>query len=111
MINKLFIAGLNYSVTDQQLQELFADMGKVVSAKVITDKYTGQSKGFGFVEMSTPDEAKHAMDKLNNADFAGRTIIVKEAKPQEDRPRSFDNRGKTDFKRNNNKQDNKRNRW
>src|SRR5579884_2818754 len=92
MINKLFVAGLAYSATDQQLQELFAQVGSVQSAKVITDKYSGQSKGFGFVEMSTEEEAKLAMDKLNNTDFQGRNIVVKEARPQEDRSRNFDKR-------------------
>jgi RNA recognition motif-containing protein len=110
MINKLFVAGLAYSVSDQQLQELFTEVGKVVSAKVITDKYTGQSKGFGFVEMETVEEAKFAMDKLNNANFEGRTIIVKEAKPQEPRNKSFDNRNKNSDNRNR-KDTDRRNRW
>jgi RNA recognition motif-containing protein len=110
MVNKLFVAGLAYSVSDGQLQELFAEIGKVVSAKVITDKYTGQSKGFGFVEMATVEEAKLAMDKLNNASYEGRNIIVKEAKPQEPRERSFDNRNKN-FDNKNKKDTNKRNRW
>src|SRR5579884_3563038 len=92
MSNKLFVAGLSYSTTDQQLEELFTTIGKVVSAKVITDKYTGQSKGFGFVEMSSEEEAKLAMDKLNNTDFSGRSLVVKEARPQEDRSRNFDKR-------------------
>lgn len=100
MINKLFIAGLSYNITDQQLQEYFARIGKVLSAKIIIDKYTGQSRGFGFVEMGTAEEAKLAMDKLNNSDFDGRSIIVKEAKPQENGGRSFDNRNSNDTKRN-----------
>ena len=60
-------------------------MGTVTSAQVISDKYTNQSKGFGFVEMSTDEEAKMAMDKLNNSTLDGRTIVVKEARPREDR--------------------------
>lgn len=92
MTNKLFVGGLDYSVTDAQLEEYFATMGKVVSAKVIVDRYTNQGKGFGFVEMSTVEEAKIAMDKLNGTQLAGRSIAVKEAKPQEDRTQRNDNR-------------------
>jgi len=113
MINKLFVAGLAYSVSDQQLQELFSELGKVVSAKVISDKYTGQSKGFGFVEMETVEEAKLAMDKLDNTNFEGRTINVKEAKPLEPRDRSFnnnDNRNRNSDNRDR-KDSNRRNRW
>ena len=97
MTNKLFVAGLPYSTTNQQLEELFTQVGKVLTANVIMDKYTGQSKGFGFVEMSSEEEAKMAMDKLNNTQFNERTLVVKEAKPQEDRNRSFsprDNRNR-----------------
>ena len=92
MTNKLFVGSLDYSVTDSQLEEHFKSIGKVLSAKVIIDKYTGQGKGFGFVEMSTEEEAKTAMDKLNGTELAGRSISVKEAKPQEDRSQRYDNR-------------------
>jgi RNA recognition motif-containing protein len=85
MTNKLFVGSLDYSITDSQLEEFFSTIGKVVSAKVIVDKYTNQGKGFGFVEMSSEEEAKIAMDKLNGTTLAGRAIAVKEAKPQEDR--------------------------
>ena len=85
MINKLFVAGLPYSVSDEQLAEHFAAAGTGSSAKVITDRNTGQSKGFGFVEMSTEDEAKKAIETMDNTDFGGRTIIVKEARPMEPR--------------------------
>jgi len=85
MTNKLFIGSLDYSTTDQQLEEHFATLGKVLSAKVIVDRYTGQGKGFGFVEMETPEAAKTAMDKLNGSQLNGRSIAVKEAKPQENR--------------------------
>lgn len=101
MTNKLFVAGISYSITDAQLEEFFSKAGKVLSAKVITDKYTGQSKGFGFVEMSTEEEAKKAMAELNNATFEGRTIVVKEARPQENRTPyagHSDNRGGRDRK-------------
>lgn len=85
MTNKLFIGSLDYSVTDSQLTDLFATVGKVLSAKVIVDRYTGQGKGFGFVEMENEEQAKTAMDKLNGSVIAGRAIVVKEAKPQEAR--------------------------
>ncbi len=85
MKNKLFIGSLDYATTDQQLSEHFSQIGKVLSAKVITDRYTGQGKGFGFVEMETEELAKEAMNKLNGSSLNGRSIAVKEAKPQEGR--------------------------
>ena len=93
MKNKLFVGRLSYSLTDSQLEEHFAQIGKVLSAKVITDRYSGQGKGFGFVEMATEKEAKLAMDKLNNSELFGKNIIVSEARPQENREnRSYSNR-------------------
>lgn len=92
MTNKLFIGGLDYSTTDSQLENHFAAIGHVLSAKVIIDRYTGQGKGFGFVEMETEEIAKEAMNKLNGSQLNGRTIAVKEAKPQVDRNHSNDNR-------------------
>lgn len=90
MAKNLFVAGLSYNTTSDGLNKHFSEMGTVTSAQVISDKYTGQSKGFGFVEMSTEDEAKLAMDKLNGSDLDGRTIVVKEARPREENgPRSF----------------------
>ncbi|MGD0284519.1 MAG: RNA-binding protein [Candidatus Saccharimonadales bacterium] len=90
MATKLFVGGLAYSVNDDQLKDLFAGVGTVVSAQVIVDKYSNQSKGFGFVEMSSEEEAKKAIDELNGKDFEGRSIAVNEARPQERRePRSF----------------------
>jgi RNA recognition motif-containing protein len=83
MTNNLFIGSLSYNVTDAQLLEHFSKAGKVTSAKVIVDRQTGQGKGFGFVEMSTEDEAKKAIKELNNTELDGRTIVVKEAKPKE----------------------------
>lgn len=85
MTNKLFIGSLSYNVTDAQLEEHFATVGKVLSAKVIKDRYSGEGKGFGFVEMETPEDAKKAMDKLNNTSLDNRNIVVKEALPQENR--------------------------
>lgn len=90
MVKNLFVAGLSYNTTSDGLSKCFSEMGTVVSAQVINDKYTGQSKGFGFVEMSTEEEAKLAMDKLNGADLDGRSIVVKEARPREEHgPRDF----------------------
>ena len=85
MTNKLFIGSLDYATTDAQLEELFATVGKVLSAKVIVDRETGAGKGFGFVEMETEEVAKDAMSKLNGAQLNGRSIAVKEAKPQVER--------------------------
>ena len=85
MTNKLFVGSLDYATTDAQLEEVFAKAGKVLSAKVITDRATGQGKGFGFVEMGTPEEAKAAMDTLNGMQLNGRSIVVNEAKPREER--------------------------
>lgn len=85
MTNKLFIGNLDYSTTDLQLEEHFSKIGKVLSAKVIVDRYTGTGKGFGFVEMGTEGEAKEAMDKLNGSQLNGRSIAVKEATPKPER--------------------------
>ena len=85
MGTKLYVGGLPYSVTEQQLNELFTQQGTVSSAKVITDKFTGQSRGFGFVEMSTDEEAKKAISALNGTQMDGRPLTVNEAKPQEKR--------------------------
>jgi len=85
MGSKMYVGGLPYAVGDDQLSELFAPHGSITSARVITDKYTGQSRGFGFVEMSTEDEAKAAIEALNGTQFEGRTLTVNEAKPQEPR--------------------------
>ena len=90
MATKLFVAGLSYSMTDDDLRNLFADYGTVSSAQIITDRETGRSKGFGFVEMSTGDESKSAIQGLNGKDMNGRPLTVNEARPREDRPqRSF----------------------
>lgn len=89
MGNKLYVGSLPYSVMDQQLQELFAPYGTVTSAKVITDRFTGRSRGFGFVEMSTSEEAQKAMTALNGTPYEGRALVVNEAKPQEKRERSW----------------------
>jgi RNA recognition motif-containing protein len=81
MGTKLYVGGLPYSVTEGRLQEIFSAHGSVESAKVISDRLTGQSRGFGFVEMSSGGEAKRAIDSLNGTQFDGRTLTVNEAKP------------------------------
>ena len=83
--NKLYVGGLPYEVTDDRLQELFSAHGTVESARVITDRMTGRSRGFGFVEMSSQEEAQQAIDKLNGTDLEGRSLTVNEAKPKEQR--------------------------
>lgn len=85
MGSKIYVGGLPYSATEQQLSELFAQHGTVESARVITDKFTGQSRGFGFVEMATEEDAKKAIAALNATQMGGRTLTVNEAKPQEPR--------------------------
>lgn len=82
MSTKLFVGSLPWSIDDKQLEETFASHGTVVSAKVVKDRETGRSRGFGFVEMESPAEAKSAIDALNNTEFKGRNIIVNEAKPK-----------------------------
>jgi RNA recognition motif-containing protein len=85
MGNKLYVGGLSYATTDKQLEDLFTAHGTVESARVIIDKFTGRSKGFGFVEMGSGAEAQTAIQALNGTDFDGRNITVNEARPQERR--------------------------
>ena len=85
MASKLYVGGLAYSVTDKELEELFATIGKVVSAVVIKDRDSGQSKGFGFVEMEEDADAQTAIKELNEKELSGRAIMVNQARPQEDR--------------------------
>ena len=82
MANKLFVGSLAWSATDDDLAKFFASAGTVVSAKVITDRETNRSKGFGFVEMSSDAEAQAAIEKLNGQDLNGRPVAVSEARPQ-----------------------------
>ena len=81
MGSKLYVGGLPYSVTEGRLTELFSAHGTVDSANVISDKFTGQSRGFGFVEMSSSSEAQSAINSLNGTQFEGRSLTVNEAKP------------------------------
>jgi RNA recognition motif-containing protein len=85
MATRLFVGGLPYSTTDEELNELFAKTGTVVSATIITDRDTGRSKGFGFVEMGSEEEAQNAISELHAKDFGGRPLAVNEARPREDR--------------------------
>ncbi|MBH0203605.1 MAG: RNA-binding protein [Nitrospira sp.] len=85
MGSKLYVGGLPYAATESQLTSLFAAHGTVESARVITDKFTGQSRGFGFVEMATKEEGQTAISALNGTAMDGRTLTVNEAKPQEAR--------------------------
>ena len=87
MVKKLFVGSLPYSTTSGQLEELFSQAGKIASLDLITDRYSGQSKGFAFVEMSTDEETQEAIKKFNNFEIEGRKIVVNVARPKEDRPR------------------------
>ncbi len=88
MEKKLFVGGLAWATSDASLQEAFSQAGTVVSASVIMDRATGRSKGFGFVEMATEEEAQAAIDMWNEKELDGRKIAVTEARPKEDRPRN-----------------------
>ena len=93
MGSKIYVGGLPYSATEQQLSDLFAAHGSVASARIITDKFTGQSRGFGFVEMSSDSEAQAAITALNGSEMGGRTLTVNEARPQEPRTGGGGGRG------------------
>jgi RNA recognition motif-containing protein len=88
MGKKIYVGNMSFKVGNGELEELFASFGKVESAQVITDRVTGRSKGFGFVEMSNDAEAQAAIDALNGKEHEGRTLTVNEARPREDRPRT-----------------------
>lgn len=86
MAKRLFVGSLSYDATEDQVRELFASVGTVDSVNIITDKFSGRSKGFAFVDMSNDEEADKAISELNGKDLAGRTIVVNEARPREERP-------------------------
>ncbi len=86
MAKKLYIGGLSYSTTEDGLKEAFAQAGNVVSAAIIMDRMTGRSRGFGFVEMGTDEEAEKAIEMWNGKELDGRTLTVNEARPMENRP-------------------------
>ncbi len=102
MNKRIFVAGLPFTTTQDELKDLFAGIGIVVSATIINDRDTGRSKGFGFVEMETPEVAETAIKQLHDTEFGGRKLIVVEAKPQEvrqDRPQRGGYGGKGGFGR------------
>lgn len=94
MATKLYVGNLDYGVTSEQLGEHFSQAGKVVEANVISDRYTGRSKGFAFIEMGSEKEAKKAIEMLNDKDFGGRNIVVNEARPKREPGFGRDQRGR-----------------
>jgi RNA recognition motif-containing protein len=95
MGNKLYVGNLAYGVRDDELQQAFAQYGSVTSAKVMMDRETGRSKGFGFVEMGTDAEAQAAINGMNGQALEGRAIVVNEARPREERPGGFGGGGRS----------------
>jgi hypothetical protein len=89
MGNKLYVGNLAYSVRDEELQQAFSQFGTVTSAKVMMDRDTGRSKGFGFVEMGSDSEAQAAIEGMNGQPLSGRAVVVNEARPREERPGGF----------------------
>ena len=87
MATRIYVGGLPYSATEQEINNMFSAHGTVSSVSLITDKYTGQAKGFGFVEMSTDAESQAAINTLNGTMMGGRNLTVNEAKAREERPR------------------------
>ncbi len=86
MAKKLFVGSLPFETTSEELGQLFSEIGEVESANVITDRMSGRSRGFGFVEMAKDEDATKAVEKLNGHDLKGRNIVVNEARPREERP-------------------------
>lgn len=100
MQKKLFVGGLSYNTQEDEIRELFAQAGEVLSANIIRDKFTNQSRGFGFVEMATEEQAADAIKRFNGTQLGGRNIVVNESRPQE--KKNFDrgsNRGGGGFQR------------
>ena len=89
MGKKIYVGNLPFSATNESLSEMFASFGKVDSSKIVTDRDTGRSKGFGFVEMATDDQAAAAIEKLHGSDMGGRNLVVNEARPMEPRTGGF----------------------
>ncbi len=92
MATKLFVGSLAWATNDDKLREFFEQIGQVESASVVTDRESGRSRGFGFVEMANDDDAKKAIAELNGKELDGRPITVNEARPREDKPRGDFNR-------------------
>jgi cold-inducible RNA-binding protein len=101
MQKKLFVGGLPYSTQQEEVEQLFSQCGQVISATIVRDKFTNQSRGFGFVEMATEEQASDAITKLNGTQLGGRTIVVNESRPKEMRNSGGagggDNRGRPRF--------------
>ncbi|MCC6612449.1 MAG: RNA-binding protein [Anaerolineae bacterium] len=88
MAKKLYVGNLSYGTTQEQVQELFSQVGEVVDVAIIIDRDSGRSKGFGFVEMASDEDAQEAIRRYNGTALDGRTLTVNEARPREERPRS-----------------------
>jgi len=93
----IYVGNLNYKVRDEDLKEIFEEYGEVTSAKVLQDKQTGKSKGFGFVEMANDEEAKRAVNELHEAELMGRKMVVNEARPME--KKSFGGGGNNNYRK------------
>ena len=111
MSSKIYVGGLPYATTDAQLQEIFSVHGAVESARVITDKFTGRSRGFGFVEMASSEDAQKAIQALNGTDLDGRNLTMNEARPQERRSGGFGDRDRGGERRGGGGGGGGRNRW
>jgi len=94
MAKKLYVGSLPYSVTEDQLREMFEPFGAVASVRLISDKFSGQSKGFGFVEFDDSEAADKAIAEVNGREVGGRTLVVNEARPEEKRERGFGGGGR-----------------
>jgi len=92
MQKKLFVGGLPYATQQDEVRDLFAQYGEVASATIVRDRFTNQSRGFGFVEMGTEEQAAEAIKSLNGTDFGGRKLVVNESRPQEKKTMATDNR-------------------
>ena len=89
----IYVANIPWKASEDQLKQLFAEYGEVNSAKIIMDKVTQRSRGFGFIEMADDSAARNAINSLNGADFLGKNLVVNEARPREDRPNNFRSNG------------------
>jgi len=99
-MNKVFVGSLSWDATEDQVKEHFAEAGEVTSVFIPTDKFSGKSKGFCFVEYSSDEEAAKAIEMFNGQEFMGRNLVVNEARPREERPNRFnDNRDRGNFRR------------
>ena len=97
MSKNLYIGNLSYGVTEEDLKKNFGEIGECIAANIVRDKYSGNSRGFGFVEMATEEEAQEAIRRLNGGELSGRKIIVQEARPRKERRKPLS--GRSDFSR------------